>query len=938
MSNDLCIVVHVMTACCSTGVCCSGDIHFSQSVYTATVNETSAPEYPRPTPGFVTVSCTAMYPPVTYSIDQQTASQLPFEINPTTGELNATDNIDYDSLDSEFYSFNVSCSDVMNTTTALVEVYITPVNEYKPVIDPSLVLTIDETTPSGTLLLSSLPGGHQRLVVEDMDRGTHSELNFTLLTPLDDHFTFDPIHANLTLVRAVDFETESSLSAFLYHDMALKIRVCDAITPSEECCIVHFPLFILASDDNEPMFLKDVYTTAVDETTAIGSTLLVLECSDVDVHIGGVTSIDFLTPPSAVQETFSLWQKMSCNDSVQLILTQELDYDKLNQTYEFQVSCKDLLHNTTANVSISVLPMNDEVPMFTSTHYQFTIIETTPVGTTIGRVLAVDGDIDSGLPVSYTIISPRDSTFNIDPDNGEITVNSSLFDLTVVTMVVSASDGDWETYTNVTVVVYRSDIIPPRFINVTSSIAVSEGAAVGYEVVTLTASDADTSQLSFTIITLTVHGTFILDMMDSQSSSLKLGSALDYENTTVHYIAVEVVELRQAPGEPQQDILNLTIHVLDINDNRPTFTDPYHESISLPDTTSSGPIHSVECTDEDSGTNGEIMYEILPQHNLFAVDPVGNILVTIPLQLPDFKLSETYNISIQCRDKAIPPLSSNKNLTITIIRIDTQPPLVNISNTLLSLPEDIPSGSHVLSIAVYDIDSLAVSVVIVNQTLPGTFAISPSFSPYNHPHYPQLIVNERLDRELIATHYIELLAVALPSTIPTQNISFSLNITVQDINDNTPNCSDATVVITAGYYSHTHLLRLSCTDEDEGMNQQLMYEVGRITPSLPNAHLTFNQTSGELWLGGGIGEGVYHITAMVTDQGTPPLHTDVRIELQVIKEAARNDQGISLAIIILLAVVVMLVVVCVASVCGLCGCYRYRAHADNRRKQYFVRY
>ena len=1461
----------------SAGALCSGDIHFTQSVYSVTVNETAPPEYPRPIPGFINVSCIG-YTPITYTIEHShsASSNLPFQINPVTGEINATADLDYDSLDEgfEFHSFNVSCSDTAgNTSTALVEVYVQPVNEFAPQIeDPDLVLSIDETTPNGTLLLSSLPGGLKRIRVEDRDRGQHGVFNFTLLTALDDHFTFDPLHANLTLVREIDFDIESSISTYLYQELLLKIRVCDCTTPANACRIVNFPLFLVASNDNKPSFLMDAYSTAINETISVGSTVLVLECYDADVRVGEISSIAMLNPSSLVQDTFSLGN-LSSNDSVEVILSKRLDYDRLDHFYQFQVSCSDSLHSTTVNVSISVLPENDEVPIFTSEHYQFTVTQATPPGTTVGQVTAVDSDIDSGQNVSYSILQPTGSVFSIDSVTGEIVVNTSLENLTAFSMLVltvSASDGDLQTTVDATVnitagnfhsptflqepfslvmvndlievgaevinltctdndsgpagniiysltpshekfyinpgtgvvsvtsslqlplnsndiqeyqltvqcmdhglppgtdeivvivQVYRSDIIPPSFMNLTGRTQVSEGAEVESEIVTLTASDDDTAFLSFRIVNQTLPGTFTLEQTESKSSSLRLGAALDYENISVHIVTVEVMELREVPGEPQRDVAeitvhvvdendhrpqlvqpleevtlhihdrepegtvliailchdddsgsnaelmytlhtsstqaeemlnisssghlvvggvlqlpdfvlattysasvscsdrgdppltslhnatvvvhitkldveppvfyeadvtiripentswptsiytlaaydvdspgivynissdyptiftldsttaqlilsapldsettptytitliaveqhmdgshgnmaltNLTIHVLDINDNAPTFLNSYNESIVLPDSTPPNDIiHSVECRDEDESSNGDIVYEILPQHHLFAVDVAGNILVHMPLDLPDFTLQETHNISILCRDMGVPPLSSTKTITVTVTKTDQQPPVVNISHTSTSLPEGAPRGTRVFTLSVYDVDSQAVSLAIINQTIPGTFSLSPLSLPFSHPDYPHLILNGTVDREDTAVHQIELLATSVPSTsqntsfsltvtvqdvndnaptflnsynesiilpdstppndvihsvecrdkdessngdvvyeilpqhhlfavdvagnilvhmpldlpdftlqethnisilcrdmgvpplsstktitvtvtktdqqppvvnishtstslpegaprgtrvftlsvydvdsqavslaiinqtIPgtfslsplslpfshpdyphlilngtvdredtavhqiellattvpstSQNTSFSLTVTVQDVNDNAPSCSRAKVTISAGFYNHAILLTLACSDEDKGLNQQLTYGTEGSLPLLSDGQFSLNQMSGELALDGEIAEGVYVITAVVSDQGTPPLHTSTVIEVEVIS----NTEGMSLIIIVILGVVALLVIVGVAIGCGLCC----RIWACKRRRKHLVRY
>ena len=716
----------VMHCSCSAGVTCSDHIHFTQSVYNVTVNETVIPEHPRPQPGFITLHCTATHPPVTYTLQAppSSSSSLPFEVDPVTGELNTTQDIDYDSQEVDFrmFSFNVSCYDTLsNNSTALVEVYVNPINEYKPMIDPE-VLNITESTPSGTLLLSSLPGGLRRLSVSDGDRGIHGEVNFSLLTPLDSHLSFESRHANLTLVRAVDFETESNISSTFYQELPLNIRACDTTTPPEECPIGHFLLYILASDDNEPVFLNDTYTTAINESAPVGSTVAVLQCVDADIHIGMVQSIGMLCPPPEAEETFSLGD-LSRNGSIPVILAKELDYDESYRSYQFEVSCQDTLHSTTANVSI---------------------------------------------------------------------------------------------------------------------------------------------------------------------------------------------------------------HVLDVNDNVPTFVNPHPETVYVFEPTPAGPLHSVECRDGDEGRNGEIVYEILPQHNLFAVDEEGDILVNMPLQIPEFQVLQTHSLSVQCRDRGQPPLASNKTLTVVI---DIVKPHITLSNTTLFpnttvfLAENSPPGSNVLTLSLYDSPNTTVS--IISQTLPGTFIISPVSIPTHHPHYhARLVVNGVIDREHIDRHYVELQTSQLSSSV-------IVEVIVQDVNDNAPNCKGNTVLaITAGYYSNTHLLSLSCSDADEGLNQRLTYQLEHVEPSLAIISFTVNSTSGELSVDGELNGGDYLLTVAVVDHGLPTLNTSLELLVEVAEE---EEPTISRLTLILIIVVVVLVLVGVVSGCSLCCCYCYKVHAERQRKQYFIR-
>ena len=927
-------------------------------MYTVTVNETAPPDHPRPPSGFLTLTCSPNHLSPNYTILYPT-SDLQFEIDSETGELNATADIDYDSMEEgfEFFSFNVSCSNSFNNASALalVEIHVAPVNEFLPEIDPNLVLNITETTPSGTLLLSSLPGGQRRLLVQDRDRGLHGQLNFSLLTNLTDHFSFDPIHANLTLVRAVDFESDSSMFTYLFHELPIKIRVCDRDTEIDACPIIHFPLFIIASDDNEPVFLNTSYNATVNESLAVGSSLLALECSDADIHIGVVKRIKLLNPPSEVEQTFSI-QKLGGAGNVEVVLVKELDYDQLNQTYQFTVGCEDILHLATATITIHVLDVNDNAPIFSNPLHETVVIpDTTPPGQ-VHSVSCTDQDSGENGDIVYDIL-PQHHLFAVDRA-GSVLVNIPLQlpDFTLSqphNISIQCSDKGTPSLSSnksLTLIISKTDSQPPQ-INTSNtsntSVSVLENSPIGHPVLELSVYDVDSEAVTIAIASQTQPEAFAISPSAPYNHPnyplLIVNGSLDREDIDTHLIHLVATSV-SSTAQPQNISFAFNISVEDVNDNAPTFSNPLHETVVIPDTTPPGQIHSVSCTDQDSGENGDIVYDILPQHHLFAVDRAGSVLVNIPLQLPDFTLSQSHNISIQCSDKGTPSLSSNKSLTLIISKTDSQPPQINTSNTSntsVSVLENSPIGHPVLELSVYDVDSEAVTIAIASQTQPEAFAVSPS-APYNHPNYPLLIVNGSLDREDIDTHLIHLVATSVSATAQPQTISFAFNISVEDVNDNAPKCKEErSVTINAGDFTSAQILTLSCSDADLGLNQRLTYLLVSTAPSLSSGQFTIDQTAGELRLEGAIEKGQYHITVRVSDMGTPHMTTDVDVQVNVVEVAVggatrRSAFRLPLAYLVLILVVAMVVLVTAVSGCGLCCCCWYR-NRKRKRKDYLTR-
>ena len=98
--------------------------------------------------------------------------------------------------------------------------------------------------------------------------------------------------------------------------------------------------------------------------------------------------------------------------------------------------CSDGVTEARAQVSVVVLPVNDNSPHFTEERYQFSVQRSSPAGHSVGQVKAVDEDISIGSNITYSI---QDSTnFNINPQTGEITIKDNIlylegskFDFTV---------------------------------------------------------------------------------------------------------------------------------------------------------------------------------------------------------------------------------------------------------------------------------------------------------------------------------------------------------------------------------------------------------------------------------------------------------------------------------------------------------------------------
>ena len=327
-------------------------VQFTEEEYQAEVNETFVSGgYPRPSPGFITVSCTGGIN-TTYSIC--VSEVFPFDIDSATGELSVTEDLDYDTGTTS-YSFNVTCfeafsSDVNDTATILVTLL--PVNEFAPTAGASTVLVLVlEDTPIGTVIASNAdtaPEGVQDTYdITDDDAGPDGILTFTSDDIDTEFFTLDITTGSITLLRDLDLDnlTDTIPTSFI-----VSVTGCDILPPVVTCPNVAVRIFVSQVNEFQPQFSQDVYNASIAETASEGTEVVDVSCTDGDVGVGAVGNIEFLNPSQQLTDAFMI---DSSTGSITLIV---VSYEAI-PTYEFMVRCVDTGGlESFANVSIDILP------------------------------------------------------------------------------------------------------------------------------------------------------------------------------------------------------------------------------------------------------------------------------------------------------------------------------------------------------------------------------------------------------------------------------------------------------------------------------------------------------------------------------------------------------------------------------------------------------
>ncbi|XP_034037723.1 protocadherin alpha-2-like [Thalassophryne amazonica] len=231
----------------------------------------------------------------------------------------------------------------------------------------------------------------------------------------------------------------------------------------------------------------------------------------------------------------------------------------------------------------------------------------------------------------------------------------------------------------------------PSFPEMEQTFEIAENTQTGKRFQLYTAHDPDAGMNSIRSYTLNSNDHFEVDLRQNDEDRmlfLVLKKPLDREQKNKHSLLVTAVD----GGKPQRSgTLNVTIIVLDSNDNRPTFAQESYE-ISINENIPVGTlIFKMNVSDADEGTNGEIVYSLSKTSkrkifDLFDLDMrSGEIRLK---RMLDYEDSDVHKLGVEASDKGTPPSSGECRVIVKIIDINDNPPQIEITSLSDTMSED----------------------------------------------------------------------------------------------------------------------------------------------------------------------------------------------------------------------------------------------------------
>uniref|UniRef100_A0A3B4DCD8 FAT atypical cadherin 3a n=1 Tax=Pygocentrus nattereri TaxID=42514 RepID=A0A3B4DCD8_PYGNA len=755
-----------------------------------------------------------------------------------------------------------------------VEVKILDINDNKPAFESDTYeASVNEGLPAGTRVL--------QVRAVDPDWAANGQVTYSLAPPgllgsgsedLEEgsFFTIDSSSGWISTLKGLDHEHSPAHS--------LTVWAYDLGDPASLSASTTVTIAVGDSNDNMPEFLQARYYGSVRESDAPGEVVAVLNTRDDDSSPGNRQVTYHITGGNR-GGVFALGLVQS---EWKLYVKRPLDREE-QEHYLINVTATDGLHVATATVEVLVTDINDNSPVCDPAVYTASVSEDVPIGRLILRVKATDADAGSNAQIQYTLSGPGAEDFIIHPYTGELktAVELDREKVALYSLVARATDGGG-LWCDAAVAVTLLDVNdnPPQFSMSHYTTSVYENTATKALLTRLQAIDPDLGESRKVVYSLvdSADGFFSID---KSSGVVALERPMDREIQSLYVITVRASD----QGVPLRlsSLTNLTITVLDINDNPPVFERRDYLATLPEDVAVATEVLRIYAASKDIGTNADIYYSIRSgnQQGHFTIDVhTGAISVSRPL---DFESCKDYFLTVEARDGGTPPLSAVTMVNINLTDVNDNAPMFSRDIYSATISEDANIGDTVVKVTAEDVDSQVngdILYSIINGDRENQFFVEPITG--------QIKVNKQLDRETIAGY--ALVVRALDSGTPAMSSTVVVNIDLADINDNPPTFTPAnhTAVIQENKPIGTSILQLSVIDKDASHNgppfhfrilsgnEGGWFKMDR--EGLLMSNQMFRRSEGT----------EYTIQVEARDSGRPPLSSTAVVSVRVIEESVHR--------------------------------------------------
>ena len=644
-----------------------------------------------------------------------------------------------------------------------------------------------------------------------------------------------------------------------------------AVKPMSEFYIIHLLIKVSDINDNKPVFPRDVILLEVSESISPGVIFTIPNAVDLDEKQYGVQRYAMKTPSETFYLRVSETSDYFDSQTIHLVLNDDLDREATDFYSLVVMACDGGIpaHSGSVTIQITILDTNDNSPTFDMQTYNVNIMENVSVGRSVIRVHAQDPDLGKNGEITYiwskkSLVEYGDM-FGVGSQTGYVVVNKELdyeADRRYTLDLEARDNGDTTLTATAKVVITIRDVndhapvITVTALTSSGQLEVRETDDVGTFIAHISVYDPDQG-MSGEVTCGVDNMSFRLEHVYG-AYKLVSNSVFDREICDVYTV---IVTCRDQGERGRHSITVIKIHVLDINDHHPQFTQDKYQVVIPENNQINLDLLTVRATDKDAGVNSQVHYKVydvngFPTEMICMNALTGVIHTNVVL---DYEDESEYKFIVVASDGGVISLSSTAIFTIHLTNVNDEVPTFPGNRPYsFRVMENSAAGSEVGRVTATDLDDPPYDVI--------RYYIDPA-SQHGHLFHIDRktgVMTSRvtLDREVVAQCNMVVCAVNpgshLPNTVHEAVISHSclnivplpatlaqhstsngsmsvvswvqVTVSVLDVNDNGP------VVYFPSPLRHqvsvphdvehgAVITSVNATDADTGLNARLTYHI-----------------------------------------------------------------------------------------------------------------
>uniref|UniRef100_A0A4W5NWP6 FAT atypical cadherin 1a n=1 Tax=Hucho hucho TaxID=62062 RepID=A0A4W5NWP6_9TELE len=733
-----------------------------------------------------------------------------------------------------------------NDVTVTIDV--TDLNDNAPAFtESSYKATVSELAPRGHFVT--------HVQASDADSSDAGRLEFSILSGnKDQNFAIDKNTGAIVISNQRKLQMEP-----LYN---LNVSVSDGVFRSSAMVKVT----VNGANFHNPTFPQLDYVVELTENSPVGT--LVAEAKATDEDAGTYGSLTYHIINDFAKDKFSV------NENGEIVTLEILDRENaIEKVIPISLMAKDGGGKVGfCIINVILTDINDNAPQFRAVEYKANVASDVPRGTTVVKIAASDMDEGSNADIAYTIeadVENVEENFEIHPFSGVIVTKESLVGLEndLYAFYVRAKDAGSPSKQSVVRVYIRivaPEVPVPKFAESHYRFTIAEDMPIGTDIDVI---QAESEQPVFYSLvkgnTLESNQNEVF-VVDRDTGALKLEKSMDHETTKWYQLTLQAQS--QQEGYETVASVDINIQVKDLNDNKPVFeSDPY-EAVVVENLQDGTPVIQVKATDQDSGTNGQVIYSLDPKQTLAEISELFTVnsetgWVTTLKEL-DRETTSKYTIAVLATDRGDKvQLVTSATVEVTVADVNDNPPRFTAEIYKGTVSEDdLPPSGVIAILSTTDADteeinkqvnyfitggflSLTISAFVL-LTAHGliAFPVCDPLGQFAIEHLQnewKVSVRKPLDREERDNYLLNI--TATDGTFAAKAV---VEVKVLDANDNSPVCEKSlyTERVPEDFPAGRLILQVSATDADIRSNAHISYELQG-----PGAELfTIDPDTGEL--------------------------------------------------------------------------------------------